>query len=65
MRSAPRESVLAEAGLRLMRELADGGAVLELDKCRRVAATNLRTEWGLRTVWNRLMWDRWRRMAEK
>jgi ribonuclease HI len=63
LRSSPCESVLAESGLVPLRELADVSVVLDLDKCRRVAAENLRAEWGLRQGRLRLKREGWRGRA--
>ena len=55
LRSAPRESVLAEAGLCELRRVAETLWVCELEKCLRAPAGDLRREWCRTVVRKRLV----------
>ena len=63
LRSAPREAVLAEAGLCTVKRVAEGLWMDELEKCLRASEESLRREWGLRVVRKRLVRKGWRERA--
>ncbi|MEL7520288.1 MAG: reverse transcriptase family protein, partial [Cyanobacteria bacterium J06553_1] len=66
LRSAPREAVLAEAGLCQLRKVAESLWVGELEKCLRAPRENPRSEWGTAVVPRRLVRRRdWRGQAEE
>ena len=65
MRSAPREAVLAEAGLPSVKKVAKGLWMGQLEKCRRETEGNPRREWGLKTVRGWLKRKGWRTLARE
>ena len=63
-KSAPREAVLAEAGLCELRKVAEGLWMSELERCLRADVGDPRREWGLSEVRQRLKSkDGWRKTA--
>ena len=65
-KSAPKEAVLAEAGLCPLRRVAEGAWMAELERCRRASDDDPRREWGLRRVRERLKRrSGWRAVSER
>ena len=54
-KSAPKEAVLAEAGLCELRRVAEGLWMSELERCRRAEDGDPRRDWGLKEVRQRLV----------
>ena len=66
VRSAPKEAVLAEAGLCRLRSVAESAWVCEMEKCLRAGAGDPRREWGLLHVRRRLVRrSDWRMVARE
>ena len=63
--SAPREAVLAEAGLCEVRKVAEGLWMAELEKCLRASDESARREWGMSVVRTRLVRKGWRVRAQE
>lgn len=65
LRSAPRESVLVEAGLCAVKRVAEGLWMAEMEKCLRASENSPRRVWGLRVVRKRLVRNGWRECAKR
>ena len=65
LKSAPREAVLAEAGLTELKRKAEGQWMREYEKCLRSREGEPRREWGLKNQRKRLMKKDWRTLARE
>ena len=64
LKSAPREAVLAEAGLCEVKRVAEGLWMAEMEKCLRACYDSPKRVWGLRVVPKRLARSGWRECAK-